>query len=82
MTTQTDIQNLIDKINAQEAVDDSAIAFANGVPTLINNAVAAATANGATAEELQPLTDLAASLDAKSQALAAAILANTPAAKG
>ncbi len=36
--------------------------------------------NGATAEQLQPLTDLGSALDSESNALQAAIVANTPAA--
>jgi hypothetical protein len=58
-------------------VEDSAIAFANGVPTLITTAVNKAVAAGATAAQLQAITDLAAALKAKSALVATAITDNT-----
>lgn len=57
-------------------VIDSAIAFVNGVPGLIQAAVEQALANGATAEELAPFTVLEADLEAKATDLANAIASN------
>jgi hypothetical protein len=67
-------------VTKARTVIGSATTFVNGVAPLIAAAVAAAIANGATAEELQPVSDLGVALDAEADALAAAILANTPAA--
>jgi len=79
--TQAAIDNLTAEVTAVTSVDASALAFVQGVPALIAAAVAAAGANGATAAELQPLTDLGNALKAQSDQLAAAITANTPAAR-
>jgi hypothetical protein len=59
-------------------VEDSAVLFITSVPGLIATAVAAAQANGATAAQLAPLTDLSATLKTKSDALQTALTANTP----
>jgi hypothetical protein len=59
-------------------VEDSAIVFITSVPGLIATAVAAAQANGATAAQLAPLTDLSSALKTKSDALQASLTANTP----
>jgi len=75
-----DLTPLINEITNATTVEDSAVAFINGVPGLVQAAVDAALANGATAAQLQPVTDLGAQLQAKSDALQAAIVANTPAA--
>lgn len=81
MASATDqIAALTAEVTAATTVEDSAITFIDGVPGLITSAVNAALANGATSEQLQPLTDLGAALQAKSDALAAAVTANTPAA--
>lgn len=77
MTGTEEIQQLTNQVNSATTVEDSAITFINGVPGLISTAVQAAIANGATQEQLQPLTDLGTNLQAKSDALAAAIVANT-----
>jgi hypothetical protein len=75
---------LIDEIQADieaaTTVVDSATAFITGVPTLIQAAVQAAIANGATAAQLQPVADVANVLEARAAALSAAIVANTPSA--
>jgi len=77
-TTQA-VADLVAKVTAVTTVEDSAIAFVQGVPALIAAAVAAVVANGgATAADLQPVTDLATALQAKADALSAAILASTP----
>ncbi len=73
-----DLQPLIDEITAADATIDSAVLFINGVPGLIASAVAAAIANGATADQLKPVTDLGDALKTKATALASAVAANTP----
>lgn len=72
-----DLQPLIDKVAAIEGVDQSAIEFINGVAARIQAAVDQALANGATAEQLQPVQDIVTEAKDKSDALAAAI-ANNP----
>jgi hypothetical protein len=74
------IQDLIDEITSADTIIDGATVFVNGVPGLINTAVQQALANGATAAQIQPVTDLAALMTTKAAALNAAILANTPSA--
>jgi hypothetical protein len=49
----------------------------NGIADRIAAAVADAMANGATAEELEPVRDLTTDLQASSDALADAVAANT-----
>lgn len=72
---------ILDQLTAQvtnaTTVEDSAITFINGIQAQIDAAVAAALANGATAEQLQPVSDLSTAMQAKSDALTAAIIANT-----
>jgi hypothetical protein len=58
-------------------VMDGALKVINGIKAAQDAAVTAALANGATAEQLQPLTDLGVTLDAKATELAAAVEANT-----
>ncbi len=72
------VDAILAAVSAATSVDDSAIAFITGVPALITAAVAAAVANGATAEELAPVSQAALDLQAKSDALVAALTANTP----
>ena len=74
------IQDLLDIITAADTVIDGATAFANGVPALLAAAAAAALANGATADQLKPVTDLSLQLQSKAATLAAAVVTNTPAA--
>lgn len=71
------LQPLIDEIIEADTVIDGAVAFINGVPGLIATAVTAALANGATADELKPVTDLGDTLKVKAQALKDA-LQNVP----
>ena len=68
------------QVKANTDVDDSATLLINGIAARIQAAVDAAIANGATAAELAPITDEIASLKKSSDALAAAVVANTPAA--
>ena len=60
-------------------VVQSATVLINGFGAKLDAAVAAAVANGATEAELAPLTDLSAALDSETNALAAAVAANSPA---
>ncbi len=73
-----DLQPVIDEITATNTVIDGAIVYVQSVPGLITAAVDAAIAGGATAAQLQPVSDLAATLKTKADALAAAMTANTP----
>ncbi len=67
------------QVTAATTVVQSATALILGIPGLIQSAVAAAIANGATAEELAPFDALGDELQAQAAALAAAVAANTPA---
>lgn len=60
------------------SVDASVLAFVSSVPGMIQAAVDAALAGGATAAELAPFTALSADLTAKTAAIVAAITPNTP----
>jgi len=64
----------------ETTVDQSAIALLNGIPALIQNAVNAALAAGATQAELAALTALQTTISNNATGLAAAVTANTPAA--
>lgn len=66
------------EVERNRSVDQSAITLLNGINDRIKAAVDQALANGATAEELQPLTDLQVQLKTDTDALAAAVSANTP----
>ena len=78
------IMAAIDDLTAAVAAEDteiaSAIALLNGIPALITTAVNAAIANGATPAMLAQITALAADVQAHTASLAAAVVANTPAA--
>lgn len=75
-----DLQALLDETTDVESVLDSATTFITGVPALIDAAVQKAVGNGATEEQLKPLSQLSADLKTKADAVKAAIAANTPAA--
>jgi len=79
MAAQDTIDALVAEVAEDVTVMDSATALINGISERITAAVAAAVANGATAAQLAPLTSLAASLDASSNSLRDAVVANTPA---
>jgi len=79
MASQT-IADLTAQVTKATEVEKSAELLINGISARIAAAVAAALANGATAEELAPVADLGKALDAESDALQAAVVANTPAA--
>jgi cell division ATPase FtsA len=76
MAKQT-LQDIEDRMTKAETIEDGAIVYIKSVPQLIKDAIAQAQENGATAEELVPLTDLSVSLDAKSDALQEALTAGT-----
>lgn len=73
------IDQVVADVKAEHAVIDSAIVLLNGIAGRIDAAVQEALANGATEAELAPLTDLSAEVKAKTQQLADAVVANTPA---
>lgn len=73
------IQQLIDAVTRNKVVVDSAVLLIQGIGDRITDAVNQALANGATAAELAPLTDLVTTLATETDALAAAVAANTPA---
>lgn len=70
------LQQLTEQVTATTGVEQSAVVFINGVQAKIDAAVAAALENGATAEQLQPVSDLSNEMQTQSTALAAAIAAN------
>jgi hypothetical protein len=74
------IEALRVEVERNKSVDDSAIALLNGIAARIQAAVDAATAAGATAEQVAQTQALANSLKSDTDALAAAVTANTPAA--
>lgn len=71
------INDLVNSVNVEDTVIDSAIAFINGVPALVQAAKDAALAAGATQDQLESLTNLKTTLDAKSTEMKAALTANT-----
>jgi hypothetical protein len=75
---QATIDALVTAVENFETVADGATALITGFQARLDAAVAAATANGATAEQLAPLTQLSADVKAKADALAAAVTANAP----
>lgn len=72
------LEQLRANVERMNTVATSAVTLIAGIPGLIQNAVNQALANGATAEELQPVLDLGTQLGTNADALAAAVAANTP----
>lgn len=72
------IAALTARVTNATTVEASATVFINSVPGLIADAVAQAQAAGATAAQLQAMTDLGSALDQASAPLQAALTANTP----
>ncbi len=68
--------DLVSEVNETVGVIDSAVALINGFAARLATAVADALANGATPDELAPLTALKDQLAAEKAALAAAVAAN------
>lgn len=83
-TAMSEMDDAVTKLTADVAAErtvvDSAIAYAKGVPALIQTAIDTALAAGATQAQLQAVTDAQAALETQATDLAAAIPANTPAA--
>jgi len=69
------LDDLTAAVTKTEGVEDSAIAFIQGVPALIQAAVDKAIGNGATEAQLAPFAQLSTDMVAKADALAAAIVA-------
>ena len=74
------LEQLKAEVTEDVTIMGSATKLINGFAARLQEAVNAALANGATAEELAPVTDELAALNAGSDELAAAIQANTPSA--
>lgn len=72
------IGNVTADVTQATTVQRSAIVLINGIAGRIDAAVKEALANGATAEELVPLSTLSDELEAATTELAAAVEANTP----
>ncbi len=68
------LDDLTAQVTSTVGVMESATVALNGVAARIAAAVAAAIANGATAEQLQPVTDEVNALKAASDALAQAVV--------
>jgi len=67
---------LAQEVTDTVGVEESAIVALDGIAARIEAAVAKALENGATAEELAPVTDEVANLKATREKLAAAVAAN------
>jgi hypothetical protein len=78
MTGKETLDALAQEVTDTVGVEASAVAALDGVAARIQAAVDAALANGATAEQLAPVTDELANLKAAREALAAAVAANAP----
>jgi len=76
---QADLSDEIQAVEKTIGVVQSATALISGFQARLDAAVAAALENGATAEQLQPLSDLSVVLGTSADELAAAVAANTPA---
>lgn len=74
-----DLNGITNAVTKATTVEASAQALIEGFAARLQTAVDAAVANGATADQLQPVSDLATALDTESDALQAAVTANTPA---
>lgn len=76
---QDTLDALKGQVDSTNTVMGSATTLINGFAGRMDKAVQDALANGATADQLAPITDEIAGLKANADALAAAIQANTPA---
>lgn len=74
------LTDLVTEVSEEITIMQSATALIGGFSQRLADAVAAALAAGASAEELAPLTALKDELDSTGNALAGAVQANTPAA--
>jgi len=73
-----EIDNLVTEVSEEVTIMASATTLINGFQARVDAAVNAAIAGGATAAQLQVLTQLQSDLNANGDALAAAVQANTP----
>lgn len=74
------LDDLTAQVTQNEEVEASATTLINGIADRIQAAVTAAIAGGATATQLAPVQAEVTALKVSSDALAAAVTANTPAA--
>jgi hypothetical protein len=72
------LAELTREVSESVTIMDSATSLINGIAARVQAAVDAALANGATAEELAPVQAEVDALNASSEALSAAVSANTP----
>lgn len=72
------VEQTIQTITKSETVIEGATTLIKSFPKMLNDGIAKALANGATAEQLAPLSDLSTEFNTKIQELQDAILANTP----
>ncbi len=73
-----DLSQITNAVTNATTVEASAQALIEGFSARLTAAVDEALANGATADQLAPVNDLATALSTESDALQAAITANTP----
>lgn len=71
-----DLQPVIDEMTAAKTQLDAGVAFFGALPALLQTKIDAALANGATAAQLQPVSDFGAQLKASADAFATAMAAN------
>lgn len=74
------LQQLAEQVAKTTAVEAAAVEWINGSAARLQAAVDAALAGGATAEQLAPIAAEVEALKTSADAVAAAIVANTPAA--
>ncbi len=72
------LDDLAEQVTAITGAAASAVALINGISARVEAAVAKALANGATAEELAPISAEVDALKASATALGDAVAANTP----
>lgn len=70
------LADLAAAVEKTKTVEASAVVLINGIAARVQAAVDAALANGATAEELAPVTDEIAAMNAAADELATAVAAN------
>lgn len=68
------------EVTQETTVEKSALALIQGIPAMIESAITAALAAGATPAQLQAITAVAATINANDTELAAAVAAGTPSA--
>jgi hypothetical protein len=78
--SQAVLDQLAAQVKTNTDAEASAITVLNGIAARIQAAVDAALANGATAAQLAPIVDEVTALNNSATALAAAVVASTPAA--